>query len=92
MVGEDPPSAMTQGGDIMAGSEHPKRLEELIMELPPGAKNEVRDLIEFLLRRQEKGPRGKPRFDWTGVLEGLKDRYTSVDLQHKASEWRAGGG
>ena len=31
------------------------------------------------------------RFDWEGGLSDLKEKYTSVELQHKASEWRYHG-
>jgi hypothetical protein len=26
--------------------------------------------------------------DWGGALAGLASQYTSVELQHKANEWR----
>ncbi|RQW79358.1 MAG: DUF2281 domain-containing protein [Methanothrix sp.] len=28
------------------------------------------------------------KLDWRGALEDMKDQYTSVELQHKISEWR----
>lgn len=28
------------------------------------------------------------KFDWEGGLSELKEKFTSVELQHKASEWR----
>ncbi len=45
--------------------------------------------MEFLIqkyRKEEK--REKFRFDWEGGLSELKEKYTSVELQHKALEWR----
>lgn len=30
----------------------------------------------------------KFKFDWEGGLSNLKEKYTSVELQHKALEWR----
>jgi len=27
-------------------------------------------------------------FSWEGKLKDIKDKFTSVDLQHKAMEWR----
>jgi len=30
------------------------------------------------------------KFDWAGGLTELKDKYTSVELQHKISEMRSG--
>jgi len=31
--------------------------------------------------------RNKLKFDWEGALADLRDKYTSVELQHKALEW-----
>jgi hypothetical protein len=61
------------------------RLEELPEEL----EDKALDYIESLL--QESGgkvKKGKFRFDWRGGLSHLKEKYTSVELQHKSSEWR----
>ncbi len=30
----------------------------------------------------------KFKFDWEGGLSEVKEKFTSVELQHKASEWR----
>lgn len=30
----------------------------------------------------------KPTFKWAGALAHLKDKYTSVELQHQISKWR----
>jgi len=32
--------------------------------------------------------KGKFSFSWEGGLKELKNEYTSVELQHKAMEWR----
>ncbi|MEW6381201.1 MAG: DUF2281 domain-containing protein [bacterium] len=55
-------------------------------ELPEDLKKEVLDYIEFLLQKYGKRPpeKRKFRFDWEGGLSDLKDKYTSVELQHKA--------
>lgn len=65
-----------------------KSLEKLVKELPPELQKEVRDFTEFLLEKRAKKHRGKPRFDWAGALKDWRDQYTSVELQHKTSEWR----
>ena len=70
--------------------EQPKPLEELVRELPTEVEEEVRDFVEFLLQKKERKPRGKPQFDWAGALRDLRDRYSSVELQHKIAEWRIG--
>ncbi|MFQ6094215.1 MAG: DUF2281 domain-containing protein [bacterium] len=67
-----------------------KSIEERIKELPPELQREVVDFIDFLTERRLRQPRGKPNFDWAGALKDLRDQYTSVELQHKISEWRIG--
>jgi hypothetical protein len=67
-----------------------KTIEEMIKELPPEIQQEVKDFVEFLLEKRVKRSRGKPRFDWAGTLKHLGEQYTSVELQHKISDWRAG--
>jgi len=37
---------------------------------------------------KNKNARKKIKFDWEGGLSKLKNKYTSVQLQHKALEWR----
>ncbi len=68
-------------------------LEEMIKELPPELRKEVEGFVELLLekRKRKPKPKDKPKFDWEGALEDLRDQYTSVELQHKISEWRIGG-
>ena len=68
-----------------------RRVEEMIKELPPELQQEVEDFVEFLVEKRLKSPRGKPNFGWAGALKDLRGRYTSVELQHKISEWRIGG-
>jgi hypothetical protein len=63
-------------------------LEELIQELPPVLRAEVRDFVEFLLtKRDRSGPRYL-RQDWAEALKDAHPQHTSVDLQHRALEWR----
>lgn len=64
--------------------------EELIKELPPELQQEVGDFVEFLVEKRLKPTRSKPNFGWAGALKDLRDQYTSVELQHKISEWRIG--
>jgi len=63
-------------------------LKDLIDQLPPELQQEVQDFVEFLLERRAKKTKKKPKFDWAGALKDLRDRYTSVELQHKITEWR----
>lgn len=56
-------------------------------KLPPDVKQEAKDFIEFLMSRRR--PAKQPMtFSWAGGLEELKGQYTSVELQHKANDWR----
>jgi hypothetical protein len=72
----------------MEGSTPGKSLETLITELPPELQEEVRDFAEFVLeKRRRRGARPLDQ-QWAGALRGYRDRYTSLDLQKKALEWR----
>lgn len=62
-------------------------LKELIDQLPPELREEVKDFVEFLLRKHVKKSKKKLRLDWAGGLKEYRDRYTSIELQKKALEW-----
>jgi len=68
-----------------------RSLKDLIEQLPPELQEEVRDFIEFLLerkaRRPKAGKKGELKLDWRGALCDLRDKYTSVELQHKVLKW-----
>jgi len=64
-------------------------LEERIKALPAGLQQEV---AQFLDELERKGEPKSPRYlrqDWAGASSHLKDKYTSVELQHQAAEWWA---
>jgi ABC-type Fe3+ transport system substrate-binding protein len=63
-------------------------LEELVRELPTELRAEVRDFVEFLLTKRGQRSYGILRQNWAGALRDSAQQYTSVELQHKASEWR----
>jgi len=63
-------------------------IEKMMSRLSPERREEVIDFIEFLLNRDAAGLRLKMTCNWAGGLEDLRREYTSVALQHKASEWR----
>jgi len=46
---------------------------------------EVWEKIQKTLKPKKKG---EFKFDWEGSLKEVKDKFTSVELQHKALEWR----
>lgn len=67
-----------------------KDIEIIMQELPEDLKKEVLDYIEFLLtkHKNKKIEIRKLKFDWEGSLSDIKDKFTSIELQHKALEWR----
>jgi hypothetical protein len=65
-----------------------EELKELIDQLPPEFQEEVRDFVEFLLKRKACRRGRKLRQDWAGALRDYRDQYTSLELQEKALEWR----
>jgi hypothetical protein len=64
-----------------------KPLEELVRQLSPQLKAEVRAFVESLLSKSNQPVRRKLRQDWAGTL---KADHTSIELQHLAVEWRNG--
>ena len=63
------------------------RMLETIEKLPPDLQREIEDFVRFLvLRRGRKGP-AKLKLNWRGALRDMRKKITSVELQHKASEW-----
>ena len=68
-----------------------KTLDEVVKYtrgLPEDLQERVRDYAKSLKAKQTKKPVGKMRLDWRGLLRDMRDQYTSVELQHKISEWR----
>jgi len=53
-------------------------------------RREVLDYLDFLLGKYQgrENSRGKFKFDWEGGLSEIREEFTSVELQHKALEWR----
>ena len=61
---------------------------ELIRSLPPDLRQEVEEFVAFLASKQARKRGRKLRQDWAGALKEYRDRYTSLELQKKALEWR----
>ena len=72
-------------------SESTKTLEEMVREVPSEYRAHLRDYVESLLARRSIEQSGKPQFEWAGAFEGLRDRYTSVELQHRIARERSDG-
>ena len=77
-----------QGGENKIMYE--KEIKLKIRELPEDLRREVLDYIEFLLKKYKSGEieARKFKFDWEGGLSEIREKFTSVELQHKALEWR----
>jgi hypothetical protein len=63
-------------------------LQEMVEELPPELRAEVRDFIEFLLSKRGQRPGKALRQDWAGALREHRQRYTALELQRQALDWR----
>ncbi len=61
-------------------------LIEMIKKLPPEYEQEVYDFVQFLLEKKSPKPKKELKLSWRGALQNLKDKYTSVELQHKILE------
>lgn len=67
-----------------------KSIDNLIQQLSPQDKDEVLDFILFLIEKKRKKTSSKPLLKWSGALKDMSSQYTSVQLQHQISDWRAG--
>ncbi len=67
-----------------------KQINQKIKDIPPHLIPEVLDYIEFLIQKHKYGKKQSKSFDfkWGGALADLSGEFTSVQLQHKTSEWR----
>jgi Protein of unknown function (DUF2281) len=63
-------------------------LEKIVSELPAPAQAEVRDFVEFLIRKDKKKKGLKLQQHWAGGLRRFREKYTAMELQKKSLEWR----
>lgn len=66
-------------------------IDAKVKNLPPEMQREVMDFVEFLIQRREAARKPDSKRvgqSWAGGLSEFREQFTSVDLQHKASEWR----
>ena len=61
---------------------------DTLEEAKEKAKEAIELYVESLKEHGEKKTKKGFKFDWEGGLSNLKEKYTSVELQHKALEWR----
>ena len=60
-----------------------KSIEALLREMPVDLQQEVEDFIHFIAQKRRKRTRKRLSLKWKGALSALKDKYTSVELQHE---------
>jgi hypothetical protein len=63
-------------------------VDEKIRTLPPDLREDAIHYIDELVKRSKKASYKSFRCAAEGTLAELGTRYSSVDLQHKALEWR----
>ncbi|MBN1999227.1 DUF2281 domain-containing protein [candidate division KSB1 bacterium] len=63
-------------------------VEKKIKDLPEFLIPIVDEYVDFLIFKYKSKSRPGFRFDWAGGLDDLKTKYTSVELQHKSTDWR----
>lgn len=63
-------------------------ITEKINNLPIPAQQVVEELVNLLSHQYPPTQRKKPKLKWAGALKDLRDKYTSVELQHEISKWR----
>ncbi len=61
-----------------------------LKKLPEYLRREVLDYTEFLINKYKsrENKSKKFRFKWAGGLSEIKEKFTSLELQHKVLEWR----
>jgi hypothetical protein len=59
-----------------------------IEQLPPDLQHEVEDFVEFVQSKYRPSRKEHLKMDWAGALSEYKDKYTALELEQKALEWR----
>ena len=67
-----------------------KEINKKIKQVPPHLVPELLDYIDFLINKYSKSSKKKKpfKFTWQGGLSEISKEYSSVELQHKAMDWR----
>ena len=58
-------------------------IEEKIRELTPEMRRNVEEFIDNLLKQSIRESKRRLSFSWRGAIRELREKYTSVMLQHK---------
>ncbi|MCH8826221.1 MAG: DUF2281 domain-containing protein [Chloroflexi bacterium] len=62
---------------------------EKLNTLPDTKQREVLNFVEALVAQGRPEQQGPLQQEWAGALKDFRDKYTSLELQRKASEWRS---
>ena len=62
--------------------------EEKLKQIPPEHQKEVEEFVDEVLKKSKRKTGPLPQA-WGGALKDIRHLYTSVELQHKVSEWIA---
>jgi ribosomal protein RSM22 (predicted rRNA methylase) len=65
-----------------------EKIEQKIRNLSPNLIDELDSFVDFLLSKSNDKGNKKLKQDWAGALSDLSDKYSSLELQKKALEWR----
>ena len=65
--------------------EQSQPIEDLVRTLGPEQQEAVRRFIEALASKSDNAPAPEPAFRWAGALSDMRERFTSVELQHQAT-------
>ena len=67
-----------------------KQINRKIKKVPPHLIPEIMDYIDYLITKHSAVPKSGDSFNfsWEGGLSDISDKYNSIDLQHKAMDWR----
>ena len=68
-------------------AEQSRPIGELVRALGPEQQEAVRRFIEALASKSGNTPVPEPAFRWAGALSDMRERFTSVELQHQATRF-----
>ena len=64
-----------------------RSLDEMVRDLPLESQAKVRQFVESL-QETTNGQARKLEQNWAGALSDYRKKYTSIELQQKALDWR----
>ena len=61
---------------------------EKFNQLPPDLQEKAIKYIDYLLTQKELRQKKQLKLDWVGGLKEYRDKYTALELQKEALDWR----